>query len=64
MTPATARLLRNITLALAFLVIIVNVLGMLEVISKVARPRDLNIVAFALILVSLAFRRRSEGPRT
>lgn len=64
MTPATARLLRNVTLGLAALVIAANILGMLDVITKVARPRDLNIIAFALILTALAFRRRSEGPRT
>ncbi len=63
MTPATARLLRYITLALVLLIILVNVLGMLEVIHKIAPPTELNILAFALILASLGLRRRGAGPR-
>jgi heme A synthase len=63
MTPATARLLRNITLGLVLLLILVNVLGMLEVIPKLAPPPTLNILAFALILVAFGLRRRGAGPR-
>jgi hypothetical protein len=58
MTPATARLLRNITLVLVLLILLVNVLGMLEVIPKLAPPRELNIVAFVLIVISFGLRRR------
>jgi hypothetical protein len=63
MTPATARLLRNITLGLALLVILVNILGMLEVMPKLAAPRELNILAFVLILIGFALRRRGAGPQ-
>jgi hypothetical protein len=63
MTPATVRRLGNITLGLVLLILLVNVLGMLEVIPKVAPPRELNILAFVLILVSLGLRRRGAGPR-
>jgi hypothetical protein len=62
MTPATARTLRYVVLVLVLLIILVNVLGMLEVIPKLARPRELNILAFALVLVALALRRRGGGP--
>jgi hypothetical protein len=63
MTPATARLLRQLILGLAFLILLVNILGMLDVIPNLARPRDLNLIAFALVLISIAFRRRGAGPQ-
>lgn len=63
MTPATARQLRNIILGVVFLILLVNVLGMFEVIPKLAPPRELNIVAFVLIVLSIGLRRRAAGPR-
>jgi len=50
-------------LGLAFVVILSNVLGMLEVITKLAPPTTLNVLAFALVIGSLSLRRRGGGTR-
>ena len=55
--------MRNVSLGLAAIMIVVNILGMLDVIPTVAAPRELNIAGLVLILMALAFRRRSTPPR-
>jgi Na+(H+)/acetate symporter ActP len=61
MTPASLRLLGNVILGVAILLLLVTLGGMVGLIPKLAASRELIIVAFILTLVARGLRRRGPG---
>ena len=60
MKPETRRLIGNVVLAIGIIVVIVNLAGMSGVITKVATSRELNTLAFVLVIAGGGLRRSGK----
>jgi len=60
MTPETKRRVGNVILAIGIIVVIVNLAGMSGLITKVASSRELNLVAFVLVVAGGGLRRAGK----
>jgi hypothetical protein len=58
MNPQTKRLIGNIILAIAILIVLINLAGMSGIIAKPWPTRDSNFIAIALLVVARILRGR------
>lgn len=61
MTARTRYVVGSIILAVAMIILVIEILGMAGVIPKWGPTRELNLTAIILIVVAGALRRRARG---
>ena len=65
MTPATRRLLANVLLSIALVILVVELCGMIGWIPKYVPTRQLSMLILILVIASGSLRRRGrEAPQS
>ena len=62
MTNASKRMIGNVILGIAFIILAINLSGMFGLTPKLTSSRELNLVAIVLVIAAGGLRRRGKEP--